>query len=131
MNPNQNTAKDIFLEAIEIADAGMRSDFVAAKCGGDEALRRDVEMLLLHHSDQRSFLESPACAESPSIERQASTESPGATIGPYKLLEQIGEGGMGVVWMAEQSRPVQRKVAIKIIKPGMDSKQIVARFEAE
>jgi tetratricopeptide (TPR) repeat protein len=61
----------------------------------------------------------------------ASTERPGTVIGPYKLLQQIGEGGMGVVWMAEQTRPVQRKVALKVIKPGMDSRQVVARFEAE
>ena len=56
---------------------------------------------------------------------------PGIEIGPYKLLQQIGEGGMGVVYMAEQSQPVQRKVALKIIKPGMDSRQVIARFEAE
>jgi serine/threonine protein kinase len=62
---------------------------------------------------------------------QPLSERPGATIGPYKLLEQIGEGGMGVVWMADQSKPLRRRVALKIIKPGMDSKQIIARFEAE
>src|SRR5207247_8302740 len=58
-------------------------------------------------------------------------ERPGSTIGPYKLLQQIGEGGMGVVYMAEQTEPVRRKVALKIIKPGMDSAQVIARFEAE
>src|SRR5207244_6195438 len=58
-------------------------------------------------------------------------ELPGTVIGPYKLLQQIGEGGMGTVFMAEQTQPVQRKVALKIIKPGMDSKQVIARFEAE
>src|SRR5207247_9551442 len=59
------------------------------------------------------------------------TERPGTVIGPYKLLQQIGEGGMGVVWMAEQTQPVHRKVALKVIKPGMDSRQVIARFEAE
>ena len=62
---------------------------------------------------------------------ERSVEAPGTMIGPYKLLQQIGEGGMGVVWMAEQTQPVQRKVALKVIKPGMDSRQVIARFEAE
>ena len=63
--------------------------------------------------------------------RPLPTEGPGTVIGPYKLLEQIGEGGMGVVYVAEQTQPVRRKVALKIIKPGMDTKQVIARFEAE
>ena len=62
---------------------------------------------------------------------QQVSEQPGTVIGPYKLLQQIGEGGMGTVYMAEQTRPVQRKVALKVIKPGMDTRQVIARFEAE
>ena len=73
----------------------------------------------------------PAAAISPTVELPAVSEKPGNTIGRYKLLQQIGEGGMGVVYMAEQNKPVQRKVALKIIKPGMDSRQVIARFEAE
>src|SRR5262249_31073161 len=65
------------------------------------------------------------------IDQPPETEDPGTVIGPYKLLEPIGEGGMGVVYMAEQTRPMRRKVALKIIKPGMDTKQVIARFEAE
>src|SRR5262249_11861516 len=65
------------------------------------------------------------------LELPAAGEQPGAMIGPYKLLEQIGEGGMGTVYMAQQTEPVQRIVALKIIKPGMDSRQVIARFEAE
>ena len=65
------------------------------------------------------------------LEKPSPAERPGTRIGPYKLLQQIGEGGMGVVYMAEQQEPVRRKVALKIIKPGMDTKQVIARFEAE
>src|ERR671932_22344 len=71
-------------------------------------------------------LELVATIDEPSV-----TERPGAVIGPYKLLEQIGEGGFGVVFLAEQTKPVRRRVALKVLKPGMDSKQVVARFEAE
>src|SRR5207237_3018360 len=75
------------------------------------------------------FLERPAIAIDAHFEQPA--ERPGAQIGPYKLLEQIGEGGMGVVFMAQQVLPVKRKVALKVIRPGMDTKQVIARFEAE
>ena len=131
MNPNPNSAKNIFLDAIEIDDADQRRAFVDAQCGDNEALRRDVERLLHHHAAQESFLESPADAATTTARTPSQVDTPGAVIGPYKLLEQIGEGGFGVVFMAEQSHPVQRRVALKIIKPGMDSKQVVARFEAE
>lgn len=69
--------------------------------------------------------------DGPTIDAPHLRELPGTVIGPYKLLQQIGEGGMGIVWMAEQTQPVQRKVALKVIKPGMDSRQVIARFEAE
>jgi len=131
MNPSPNSAKSIFLDAIEIADAQERQTFVVAQCGDNAALRRDVERLLHHHAAQQSFLESGAEARTSTAEPSSQTERPGAYVGPYKLLEQIGEGGFGVVFMAEQTQPVQRRVALKIIKPGMDSKQVVARFEAE
>ena len=87
---------------------------------------------LLADTRSRSFLESPP---QPDGGHQStfvqSAERPGTHIGPYKLLEEIGEGGMGIVYMAEQKEPVRRKVALKIIKPGMDTRQVVARFEAE
>jgi len=131
MKPIANTAKSVFLEAVEIVDADARQAFVAAQCAGDDSMRLDVERLLEHHAIQSSFLKSPAVAELPTTESPAMMERPGAVVGPYKLREQIGEGGFGVVFMAEQTHPVQRKVALKIIKPGMDSQQVVARFEAE
>ena len=77
------------------------------------------------------FLDSPAAGPTMSLPSPQEMEGPGTVIGPYKLLEQIGEGGMGIVYMAEQTQPVRRKVALKIIKPGMDTKQVIARFEAE
>src|SRR5262249_41265982 len=73
----------------------------------------------------------PAAAPTITVNSRPLAEGPGTVIGPYKLLEQIGEGGMGVVYMAEQTKPVRRKVALKIIKPGMDTRQGIARFEAE
>src|SRR5262249_5520667 len=100
--------------------------FLERACAGDHALRLRVERLLLRHLEPGSLLDAqPATVDAPARER------PGTGIGPYKLLEQIGEGGFGVVYMAEQQRPVRRKVALKVLKPGMDSAQVVARFEQE
>src|SRR5207245_116849 len=103
-----------------------------------------VEALLKAYEQAGSFLEPPGPAGNGESEDgshpaqptaycplPSATEVPGTMIGPYKLLQQIGEGGMGVVWMAEQTQPVQRKVALKVIKAGMDSRQVIARFEAE
>jgi WD40 repeat protein/serine/threonine protein kinase len=127
MKPDPGRAKSIFLSAVEIAEAAARDAFVAAQCGADEDLRRDVAELLKHQALGREFLEAPALA---TVEA-GSSEHPGVVIGPYKLIEQIGEGGMGTVWMAQQTEPVKRVVALKVIKAGMDSKQVIARFEAE
>src|SRR5206468_4501895 len=99
-------------------------------CGGDADLRRRVEILLQAHVGDESLLGKPAIALDATTQ-QPPPERLGALIGPYKLLEQIGEGGMGIVYMAQQTQPVKRKVALKVIKPGMDSKQVIARFEAE
>lgn len=122
----------IFCTAIEIESAEQRRDYVVQACGQDAELLRQADRLLQAHFGAGSFLESPpaGAAPSPTID-QPFTEKPGTQIGPYKLLQQIGEGGMGVVYMAEQHEPVRRKVALKIIKPGMDSRQVIARFEAE
>src|SRR5207253_6768877 len=89
-----------------------------------------VEALLRAYDDAGSFMQGPAPAGAGTVDEPL-TERPGTVIGPYKLLEQIGEGGFGVVFMAEQQHPVRRKVALKVIKPGMDTRQVVARFEAE
>src|SRR5207249_5074330 len=99
-------------------------------CAGNEGLRKRVEALLHAHDAAASFLQPAPSAQARTADAQPS-ERPGTLIGPYKLLQQIGEGGMGVVYMAEQQEPVRRNVALKIIKPGMDSRQVIARFEAE
>jgi tetratricopeptide (TPR) repeat protein/serine/threonine protein kinase len=109
-----------------------RAAFLEQACAGDEALRQRVELLLRVHDNPGSFLgQPPSPSDSTGPATGAITEGPGSRIGPYKLLQQIGEGGMGTVFMAEQTHPMQRKVALKIIKPGMDSAQVIARFEAE
>src|SRR5581483_4693195 len=93
-------------------------------------LRRQVESLLAAHFRAGQFLDRPAVSP-PATAPWAGAEAPGTTIGPYKLLEPIGEGGMGIVYVAEQTTPVRRRVALKVIKPGMDTREVVARFEAE
>ena len=119
----------IFDEAIAIADELQRAAYLDRACGNDEGLRRQAEQLVRDHFLAGNFLQQPAVALD--VTCNQSLQNVGSQIGPYKLLEQIGEGGMGVVYMAEQQRPVRRLVALKIIKPGMDSKQVIARFEAE
>src|SRR5262249_17302654 len=90
-----------------------------------------VQALLAAADTPDSLLDRAAAIDRGATVDQRATESPGTVIGPYKLLGQIGEGGMGTVWMAEQSQPVRRTVALKILKAGMDTRQVVARFEAE
>jgi serine/threonine protein kinase len=120
----------IFCAAIEIASEEERAAYVAWNCGKDNELRARVEELLDAHARAGSFLELPASSAA-AVTEAPITERPGTVIGPYMLLEQIGEGGFGVVFLAEQQQPVRRKVALKVVKPGMDTKQVVARFEAE
>src|SRR6516225_1086529 len=129
-----NAAKAIFMAALEKIDPAERAAYIDEACGNDEALRQRVEILLKAHDDPGSFLKSPAIKPVAAVVTTADepiTERPGTVIGPYKLIEQIGEGGMGTVWMAQQTEPVKRLVAVKLIKPGMDSRQVIARFEAE
>src|SRR5687767_454521 len=122
--------RDIFIEALT-TDPSERAAYLDAACGDDHELRRRVEQLLTEHEKEQSFfLDGPLPGVNVTIDQPAK-ERLGTMIGPYKLLQQIGEGGMGVVYMAEQTEPVQRRVAIKIIKPGMDSRQVIARFNAE
>ena len=123
------TVEDIFHAAVEKGSA-QRAAYLDAACGNDSALRAQVEALLRAHEEAGSLLEQPLFRAAPT-EDLRSADSAGTTVGPYKLLQQIGEGGMGTVFMAEQLEPVKRKVAVKIIKAGMDSRQVIARFEAE
>src|SRR5213594_587969 len=120
---------DIFLNAREIADSAERATYLTQACGADADLRSRVEALLRDADGAADFF--GAEDKLPGGIATPLTEGPGTMIGRYKLLQKIGEGGMGVVYMAEQREPVVRKVALKIIKLGMDTRQVVARFEAE
>ena len=131
--------QELFIQALDHASAEERAAFLDGACGEDLALKGRVEALLARSEGLGGFLEQPVVspvavgangANGTGGER-AFIEKPGDRIGRYKLLEKIGEGGMGVVYMAEQEEPVRRRVALKIIKLGMDTKQVVARFEAE
>jgi serine/threonine protein kinase/tetratricopeptide (TPR) repeat protein len=121
----------IFHAARDIPDPDRRRAYVREACGGDETRIAHVEALLAAADAPDSLLDRPAGSNPVATIDQPSTESPGTVIGPYKLLEQIGEGGFGVVFLAEQQQPVRRKVALKVLKPGMDTRQVIARFEAE
>jgi serine/threonine protein kinase/Tfp pilus assembly protein PilF len=140
MAPEPHSLDTIFCAAVEIASEADRAAYIAQACGDDHELRGRVEKLVRAHFQAGHFLEEPVQAPQATgpLARLATTalggaaaERPGSAIGPYKLLQEIGEGGMGTVFMAEQQEPVQRKVALKIIKAGMDSRQVLARFEAE
>jgi eukaryotic-like serine/threonine-protein kinase len=122
-NESQPRLEPIFHAACARAAGAERQAYLDGACGDDADLRTRVEALLAAHEAAGGFLDSPAI--------EGSREGPGTSIGVYKLLQEIGEGGMGVVYMAEQESPVRRKVALKIIKLGMDTKQVIARFEAE
>src|SRR5262245_10553007 len=130
----------IFQIARHIERPEARRLYLDQTCGADTTLRARLEALLRVHVEEKSFLEQPAVSPTaaksgPSAKdsdttaaHDSSSESAGQLIGPYKLLEVIGEGGMGTVWMAEQIEPVRRRVALKVVKSGMDSKAVVARF---
>src|SRR5579864_3017364 len=130
MSDPSNRVKAIFLAAIEEHAPEKWPTFLEQACAGDALLRAEVEKLLRARSEMGSFHESPRPAPLVTIDEQIGG-CPGTVIGSYKLLEQIGEGGFGVVFMAEQLEPIRRKVALKVLKPGMDTRQVVARFEAE
>ena len=130
MSTDLRKARELFLHAVGKLPPEQWDRYVTEASGGDAELQQQVRRLLQVHREAGSFLDAPA----PELDRtldQPDHERPGTQIGPYKLLQQIGEGGMGVVFMAEQTDPVQRKVALKVIKPGMDSRQVIGRFEAE
>ncbi len=136
MSTDTKSARTIFLDALDHAHINERDRLLDSACAGDDSLRHEVRRLLEAHGDLNSFMASPAAVLAPAASLSATINLPageqvGATIGRYKLLEQIGEGGMGVVYVAEQTEPVRRRVALKIIKPGMDTRQVIARFEAE
>jgi serine/threonine protein kinase len=126
---NLSLVESIFFAALAKATAGEQTAYLDKACGSDGDLRRRVERLLNASPKVGGFLEAPAAALATTIDEPIAAR-PGSVIGPYQLLEQIGEGGFGIVFLAQQ-QPVRRKVAVKVLKPGMDSRQVIARFEAE
>jgi serine/threonine protein kinase len=133
---NAKRVEQVFANVLELTDPDARVQLLDRECGEDLALWRRVEELLDAYADAGSFLEAtsdvaPGQWLDPNALPEAPLEGVGSRIGPYKLLQQIGEGGMGLVFMAEQQEPVKRMVALKVIKAGMDSAQVIARFEAE
>jgi len=122
MSDRQPSERTIFESALEQGPGPERAAYLDAACAGDAGLREGVEALLAAH--ERLEGTRLTAGGLPRV-------GPGSVVGPYKLLQQIGEGGMGTVFMADQTEPVQRRVALKVVKPGMDSRQVVARFEAE
>src|SRR6266446_3025476 len=131
MNDAQKQDVMIFAEALDLP-LSERAAHLDRACAGDEKLRQRVEGLLLTHDQAGAFLERPPVEMAIGSRLGVfAGEKPGDRIGRYKLLQRIGEGGCGVVYMAEQAEPVRRRVALKIIKPGMDTHSVIARFEAE
>jgi serine/threonine protein kinase/tetratricopeptide (TPR) repeat protein len=130
---NQSLSEQsIFLEALERPAGKERAAYLDEVCGSNRRLRTDVEALLKANERLPGLnAGDKAPALPPTIGAEPIGEGPGTIIGPYKLLEQIGEGAFGLVFMAEQRQPLRRKVALKVLKPGMDTRQVVARFEAE
>ncbi len=152
MTPSTHDLKSVFLQALEQSRGVERTNYLDDACAGDDRLRAMVDVLIDYldtsgvlgtaidvDADATSMGDSPRLAgdvstavpPEPATAPRPSTEGPGTRIRPYRLLEKIGEGGMGTVYMAEQSDPIRRKVALKVIKPGMETDMIVARFEAE
>ncbi len=129
MSADPVQTRELFLQALKRPAVAERDAFLKDACGEDEALRQQVDILIEAHEQAGSFLETGVLI-APTLDQPLS-EGPSTVIGPYKLLQEIGHGGMGVVFMAEQTEPVARRVALKIIKPGMDTRQVIARFEAE
>src|SRR6266699_1427484 len=130
MNEPQKPVGAIFDAAVELPPE-RRAAYVLAACAGEDLLRQRVEALLRAHDSAGTFMDSLAVDSRRETPVVKPSEQPGDRIGRYKLLQQIGEGGCGVVYMAEQQEPVRRRVALKVIKLGMDTKQVIARFEAE
>jgi serine/threonine protein kinase len=130
MNASIQREREIFVAAVGKVPPEQWEAYLQEACAGDDKLLHRLKRLLQAHMDAGSVLDGPAPSPIATVDDPI-TERPGTVIGPYKLMEQIGEGGFGVVFLAEQQQPVRRKVALKVLKPGMDTRQVVARFEAE
>src|SRR5262249_31200994 len=132
MGAKASDVKSIFGKAMDLQSPAERAAYLDEACRGDPLLREEVESLLRAAQEAGGFLEGLGPSAAITVPEPI-TERPGTLIGPYKykLLRQIGEGGMGTVWMAQQTEPVKRLVAVKLIKAGMDSREVIARFESE
>ena len=131
MKPDQPNEETILEQALSFASVEERNAYLCGACGGNEDLQKRVESLIDAHEAAGGFLIQKSPPEKRSYPQAALEAKPGDRIGRYKLLQKIGEGGCGAVYMAEQEEPVRRRVALKIIKLGMDTKSVIARFEAE
>jgi serine/threonine protein kinase len=131
MTMNRTMAEKVFEGAIKLPTPQERAAYVRGACGEDQALRQQVESLVQAHDEVGGFMPTDPGEAVITIPDRPLSEKEGTCIGRYKLLQRIGEGGMGVIYMAEQTEPVTRKVALKIIKQGLDTKSVIARFEAE
>ena len=124
--------EEVFAQAVTLPSA-QRATYLQMACEGQPELRAQVERLLVAHADT-AFMQRPA--DGPKLHRGAALalpipEEPGEQVGNYKLVQKLGEGGFGTVWMADQLEPIRRRVALKIVKVGMDTEEVIARFEAE
>lgn len=137
---SEASEKSIFLQAVDLPSGTLRAKFLDDVCAGNESLRRSIENLLNAHDRPDNLLDLPALDRPPKdaehnpttfLEAKQADNLAETMIGPYRLMEMIGEGGFGVVYVAEQQQPVKRRVAIKLIRPGMDTYEVIARFEAE
>lgn len=132
MTVDPQRVQKLFLAVLELADPVARRELLKRECAGDLALNQQVEALLLAHNATVDFSDKPVGNASQVTLDLPESVYPNLLVGGrYKLLQAIGEGGMGTVWLAEQKEPVKRKVAVKLVKAGMDSRQVLARFEAE
>jgi len=131
MKPADDREEVLFREALKRASGPERDSFLNQVCAGDQPLYARLQALCQAHENPGPFLKPPVAPPTAATVVIPPEEGPGTVIGRYKMLERIGEGGFGVVYVAEQREPVKRRVALKIIKLGMDTRQVVARFEAE
>jgi RIO-like serine/threonine protein kinase len=135
MNPHRSSEEELFEAALQLHDPVERAAYLDRECAGNPTLRAGGESLLAAHEKAGDFIEQPVggqeTVQSSPADLLPLRELDGERIGRYKLLERIGQGGFGDVWMAEQEEPVRRRVALKIIKLGMDTREVIARFEAE
>src|SRR3974377_1935936 len=127
MTGTKSSLREIFADAAEISDPAARAVFLGSACGADAALRERVQRLLAGDATAGNFLKPAGDTTTAGLV----SEKPGDRIGRYRLIERIGRGGGGVVYLAEQEEPVRRRVALKILKLGMDTQSVVARFAAE